>query len=201
MKNVGIYDGLIYETNYKFDYEKIKNICDIMLDVKGKFPEEIIHKNSYSSFLNPTQPHNQIEFEDYYEYIRPLYTNLIHNIWRYPIENGFNYKIINSWISTYQHNGHITEHNHENAVCVVVGYILLKENGGLLKIRDPYYDFKKNIMKVKNEDWLWKDVEIKENTVLFFQGGMYHKSGPNLSNENRLVITTNIGIENKKKLF
>jgi len=198
MFKADIYNNFVYKTKFNFDYDKIKSVCDLMLDVKGKFPEEYVHKNSYSSYHNPVQPHKLKEFQDYYEFIKPIYTDIIFNKWNYPKNENVEYKISNSLIAKYDKNGYITEHNHEEAVCVIVGYIKLKKNGGIIKMRDPFYEFKKNLINTKDDDWLWQSVEVEESDIIFFPGAMWHKTLPNLSNSERIIISTNINIQKEK---
>lgn len=196
--NQNIFSDFVFKTKYKFDYENIKPVCDILLNEHSKYPKEDIHINSHSSFHSKLQPHTQIQFKKFYNFIRPIYLDLIINKWKFP--KDLNYEVVASWINTYSNEGHIMDHTHTamSTICVCSAYILHKKNAGNLLFKDPYFNFKKNIVELKNDNWLYQTVNIKENDVVFFPADMVHKSEPNKSNSERLVLSSNIAIKSNK---
>lgn len=193
--NQNIFGNFVFKTKYKFDYKNIKSICDILLNEHNKFPKEEIHINSHSSFYNPLQPHNQIQFKDFYDFIRPIYLDLIINKWHFP--KNLNYEVGTSWVNTYSNDGYIQEHTHlgMRTVCVCSAYILHKKNAGNLLFKNPYYEYKKSMVDLQNDNWLYESINIDEDDVVFFPAEIPHKSEPNKSNSERLVLSSNIQIK------
>ena len=75
--NTNIYNNFVYKTKYNFNVENIRPICDILLNEHSKYPKEDIHINSYSSFYSKLQPHNQVQFSKFYDFIKPIYLDLL----------------------------------------------------------------------------------------------------------------------------
>lgn len=61
--------------------------------------------------------------------------------------------------------------------------------------RDPL-EYHKINWPIDGEEHLFRKVETVQNDVLIFPGWLKHKTEINKSNDDRIVLTYNVGIEN-----
>lgn len=198
-KNIQLFNNNIYKSKFIFDWDNIKNKCEELVNIEK---QDYLEKNSFTSTFNETPPHALKEFENYYNFITPIYTDLLKNKWGFPAD--FEYEITRSFVSKFDKKGHIIEHIHSNNnnVMVICAYLQIKPQNGYIQFRDEYYIQKQNALKLSNsDDWLWKEIPTENNDVLFFQAGMWHRTTPNLLPIPRWTITTNIGIKTTKTLI
>ncbi len=96
--------------------------------------------------------------------------------------------IENSWFNIHYKGGRTIEHNHGDKVSFVCAYYLkVPENGGSFLIRS------KDINRTPGP---WRDylqpIPVETGDFLIFPGHTNHASEENQSDEERIVITTNI---------
>ena len=185
-----------YKTEYVFDWKKLESILEKMVLIENQ--DHLERGDAITSFKNKIKPYDLLEFKDFYNFIEPVYKDVLINKWGYPKENQ--YYIGNSWVSKYGEGGYIEEHNHTNVVAVICAYLQLPKNSANILFRDPNYDTKIKF-SVNNDEWLWKEMECKTNEVLIFEGGCFHKTKPNNSKSSRWVLTTNIMKKNLSKMI
>lgn len=190
MKKLSIYDISVLKLEYNFEWEIIKPIAEQLVSIEK---QDTLEVNADTSYFK-TNTHLLPELQSYYSFIKPFYTDYIFEHLKYPKTKEL--EIQGSWFSNYHQNGFIHEHNHPESVAVAVIYIEKTDKMGNLLFKDPYY---KNKMKYirGNDDWLWKEVQVKSNDVIIFDANMWHKSQPNLTDGNRWILTTNIGFKEK----
>ena len=93
-----------------------------------------------------------------------------------------------SWFNLSYSEGQVSPHNHSGIVSYVCAYyVKVPINGGRFLVRT------RNPNRIEGD---WKDdmipIEVKSGDYLIFPGDLVHGSEPNESNEERMVITTNI---------
>ena len=190
MNKLNVFDISVLKLNYNFEWENIKPIAEEKVSIEKQDTLEIGAQTSY--FKSNT--HLLYELQPYYSFVKEHCTNYIFDTLGYPKTKDL--EIQGSWFSKYQKNGYIQEHNHPESIAVAVIYLEKTEYMGNLLFKDPYYKYKMKYIR-GNDDWLWKEVKVKTNDVIIFDANMWHKSQPNLTSEDRWILTTNIGFKEK----
>jgi hypothetical protein len=187
---VNLFNSKVLKLEYDFEWDDIKPIAKKLVSIENQDTLEINADTSY--FKSNT--HLLPELQPYYNFIKPFYTEYIFHYLNYPKTRDV--EIQGSWFSNYHNQGFIQEHNHPESVAVAVIYIEKTDKMGNLLFKDPYY---KNKMKYirGNDDWLWNEVDVKSNDVIIFDANMWHKSQPNLTDDDRWILTTNIGFKER----
>ena len=99
---------------------------------------------------------------------------------------------MNSWINIHKKSGITLEHNHSHTPLVITAYLKLPINSGFIEFRDPL-EYHKTNTPITPEEELWKAVPCETNNILIFPGWIKHRTQPNLTNNDRIVLTMNIG--------
>jgi uncharacterized protein (TIGR02466 family) len=183
---------------WKFEYEF--NISELYPIIKQRFEHWSISKQSsiledgdalstatlgvYDSEL---QPHNLECLQDYHIWL----TKKIEYVWNKFKYNSPKSHISKSWFNIHNEGGKTLEHCHNRTDLVISAYIQAKPGCGNIEFRDPL-EYHKIGSQYNIEKNLWKEVKIKSNDVLIFPGWLNHRTQPNLSNEERIVMTYNI---------
>lgn len=197
LKEIIPFNNSIYKTQFNFNWKQLKPIFEKLVDVKEQ--DYLEGGNAVTSYKNNISPLMVSELKEFYDYITPIYKDVLINKWKLPENNE--YKISDGWVSKYGYGGYIKPHLHTGIVAVICSYVRLPKKASNIMFKDPYYDTK-SITITENDKWLWKELDCKTNDVLIFHGGCIHKTEPNMTNEDRWVITNNIFIEkNKSKLI
>ena len=91
------------------------------------------------------------------------------------------------------------QHNHPNAYLSAAYYVQVSKNSGNIKFFDPREQ--KNIRQPKIKNYTDTSAVITEMTpqegdLLIFPAYLYHSVGENLSEDDRIIISFNVDIEN-----
>jgi hypothetical protein len=194
MEKIELFNNSIYKTSYNFDFKMLQPIFEKMVDLKKQ--DHLEEGNTLTSWYSKVTPIDLDELNNFYEFITPIFNDVLINKWGYPKEND--YLISNAWVSKYGKGGYIKPHAHDDITAVICAYIKIPKDTSNTMFRDPYYETKQH-MSTKDDRWLWNEIKCTDNDVLIFQGGIVHKTEPNQSNENRWIMTTNI-ITKKKNI-
>lgn len=109
-------------------------------------------------------------------------------------EHAFTYtysEVTKSWFNKHLNGGVTVEHNHNFATFVVAAYIKLPKDSGFIEFKDPL-EYHKSSWPIFPEESLYKPIPAETNDVLIFPGWIKHRVQPNLTNEERIVMTFNI---------
>lgn len=191
MKKVSLFDNDIYKINYDFNWDLIGDFClKSISDYRNGF---VLEENE--------KPHYFEGFNDFFTQIKPIYENIIRNVWG--LSKKHNYFIKDSWIRSAKTNEMIVEHNHGDVVAIICAYIKLPENSGMLELKNPNSDLYNliNLYPYDDEELIWKEIDLIENDVIIIPGWYYHRTQPNKSDEMRIMLAINIGIELNKNLI
>lgn len=134
------------------------------------------------------QPHTWDLLQDYNIWLE----SRLFYVWHYLNYFGKAPQIINSWINIHKRTGQTLEHNHNHAPLVVSSYLNLPEHSGFIEFRDPL-EYHKYGLPYEPQEFLWTPIEIETNDVLIFPGWMKHRTQESNSDEDRVVLTYNIG--------
>jgi uncharacterized protein (TIGR02466 family) len=96
-----------------------------------------------------------------------------------------------SWLNRHRRTGVTHEHSHTYSTFVVAAYIKLPPNTGYIEFKDPL-EYHKHSYPIIPEESLYQSVPAETNDVLIFPGWIKHRVQPNLTDEERIVMTFNI---------
>jgi hypothetical protein len=187
MEEIQIFNNNLYKTTYNFDWKTLHPIFLKMVNDANH--DGLEAGDTLTSYKNELTPNMLPELVDYYNFITPVFKDVLINKWGYPSENE--YEISGTWVMRYGEGGYIKEHDHSGVIGVICAYLNIPNNSANTIFKDPYYHTKVNI-STKGDDWLWKSIECVTNDVLIFHGGCVHKTNPNKSKEERWVLSSNI---------
>jgi len=182
----------VWKFNYNFDTETIIAAFNEHRKkwYKSTTPLEI--GNSYSSVASPDQPDSWEIFQDFNNWLaEPL--RFLSEHWHFRPEQRS--RILKSWFNIHGPSGETLEHCHSYANFVVSAYISKPKNSGDILFRDPL-EYHKINWPMDLEPNLFRNVECNTNDVLIFPGWLKHKTEPNCSDSDRIVLTYNIGVDN-----
>lgn len=170
----------IFKLRFDFDWEKLKPICEDLI---------IGDTSRSTSQRNFTKPHYHIdEFKTYYEWILPWVNNLANMKMAYD-EYPMKYYITDSYVNVHKNGALASEHNHACNSIVVAAYLNMPNNAGYFQAKDPL-EYHKTNLPISSEN-MWSTIPTQTNDVLVFPSWLQHRTQPNLSNEDRWVLTTN----------
>ncbi|MAS97186.1 MAG: hypothetical protein CMO55_28685 [Verrucomicrobiales bacterium] len=108
--------------------------------------------------------------------------------------------VINSWGIINPKYGYNAMHNHPSSVLSGVYYIKAPENCGDIVFRDPREVCQMVVLPTKKQNrWTYQRVfyRPKEGRLLIFPSWLLHEVKPNLSEEERICVSFNIGYRQK----
>ena len=192
---------LIVKVHYdNFDWKELKPICHNLIKnspSKSVKDTDLELGDARSSVYNKTRAHTIKEFNNFYDWLRPIANHICINEWG--MSNTFKFDVSNSWVNVHNKTGITTEHHHSAVTIVAAAYLQLPENGGFIQFRDPM-EYQKGFSPLHDPDnnVSWKTIEAKTGDVILFPGWLRHRTQPNNSNEERWVLTSNmIGFNNR----
>lgn len=190
---------LVWVDTYEFDYEKINPVIQETFEIAGG-------RNTNAVFLEQGDaastaklctelPHKQPHLrEENKEFLHWMHIRLrsIMKYWDYP--QNAPYFIYNSWYNSHFRGGETLEHNHALTHIVASCYIKVPEDSGNIIFRDPLHDIR-SMEPHQHGSNPWIDMKVKTGDVVFFPGWLYHRVQPSNSDEERIVMTINIKID------
>lgn len=186
---VNPFPGLIYKTKFTGELTAITNLAltsckqdgrDYLLESGGKSTYGVVK----DAILKPEcvelhkfviEAHNQV-WQQWQLSNRPRYVH-------------------NSWFNWHPPGSQTKEHDHSGIHMVIVVYLKNPAGGGNIQFKDPMNQIWASYPKSEEHAYDWKTVKVETGDVLFFPGFLRHRTEKNLSNEDRLVMTTNICID------
>jgi len=190
---------LVWKDRYEFDYEKIMPVIQETFSLCGErkvrkvFLEngEACSTASLCTDSPNKQPHLRKENWEFLDWLHPRLRNIM-NAWEYPLE--IPYYIYNSWYNSHYKTGETLEHNHSLSHLVVSCYIKVPENSGNIMFRDPLHDIRAMEPRT-NGSYPWKELQVNTGDVVVFPGWLWHKVQPSNSDEERIVWTINVKVD------
>jgi uncharacterized protein (TIGR02466 family) len=177
----------LFKLHYDFDWQKMKPICDELLEHEHNKTIPIL-KNGITSFRNEIQPHAHPAFFDFYSWLVPIVRNIAMQGLGYAFTDKLD--IANSWLNLQTRGGHTIEHNHANAFIGVATYLQIPENSGYFECKDPLELLNSNGYH-NSSKWRWKEVPTISGDILVFPAWLIHRTQENNTDEGRYVLTTN----------
>ena len=196
---IDILPTFIWKFSYNFKYEdnEYKSIIDAII---AETPDNQTSGSAlevgaaFSTVRNrhfrgdDFQPHMWETLQDYNKWLE----SRVFYVWHYLNYDGAMPRIINSWLNVHKRTGKTEEHYHNHAPLVVSSYLNLPKDSGFIEFRDPL-EYHKYGLPYEAQEYLWNPIEIKTNDVLIFPGWIKHRTQESNSDEDRVVLTYNIG--------
>ena len=183
---------LLFKTSYDLNYKNIKSTVQEYISERPNNTSLLEKGVAYSTVAHQSNPpHLWPEFKDFC-------TKLLITLKRIYTEHRILDKencLLQSWINTHGLGGETLEHSHNLVDFVVTCYLNLPDNGGFIEFRDPLEYHKANSY-INPETDLWTAIPCKTNDILIFPGWLKHRVQPNNSEEERVVLTINVGTPN-----
>lgn len=188
MIDINPFPPLIFKENFQFSdvhlttAKRILNNCQSNSHLEKGNAKSSVADQDYA-------PHTAPEFADFFAWVYPKATDIIHNKFFY--SNEYDYYIGNSWINMHGFSGNTIQHNHGMSSLSIVAYLKVPENSGFTEFKDPFYDFKN--LHEQRDDLLmeWVPVPVEEGDVLMFPGWLPHRSGTNQTTSERWILSAN----------
>lgn len=182
----------IFKYQYDFKWPEIKDDVYTALKEVPNVSELEIGNSTSTLFEQAFPPHEWKHpiFKDFFEWLNGPLTE----VW-----NGMNYNwgtkrchYINSWFNIHQNTGQTLEHHHSYSELVVTCYLQLPKDSGYIEFRDPL-EYHKAHTPITPEKELWKEVPAVTGDILIFPGWLKHRTQPNTTDNDRIVMTVNVG--------
>lgn len=190
LNNGGIYlfSPLIWKFKYTFDFTSLRPKIDQLFNlVEENSKLEQGNAISTVSVDQKVQPHTWNELADFQNWLGFQFEHLKDT---YKFKNRQS-EVTQSWINRHGQHGYTAEHNHNGATFVVSAYLQCPTNSGNIEFKDPLeYHF--SGFPMEPEETLYKEISVETNDVLIFPGWMRHRVQPNVSGQDRYVMTFNI---------
>jgi len=186
--DVDPFPKLIWKFKYNFPYDSI-------ISRIGNLSKETLKNSSlesgaaFSTVTAPFDPpHSWPELIDFRKWLQePL-----DFVWQHHNFKQYNTSVMNSWINIHKKSGVTLEHNHSHTPLVITAYLKLPTDSGFIEFRDPL-EYHKTNTPITPEEELWKAIPCETNDILIFPGWLKHRTQPNLTDNDRIVLTMNIG--------
>lgn len=178
----------IWKFRYNFNYAELEpKIEHLFKVVEENSKLEVGNAVSTVSLDDYLQPHTWLELADFQNWLGEKIAAIrrVH---------AFTYtmsEVQNSWLNRHRNNGVTLEHNHNASTFVVASYLKLPPKSGFIEFKDPL-EYHKTLFPIIPEESLYKEIPCETNDVLIFPGYLRHRVQPNLTDNDRIVMTFNI---------
>lgn len=148
---------------------------------------DIASDTGYSSF-NHSNLIDDENFNDFFTAISPMITEFFNQL---DFDHTWNFS--NAWANVYPHGSFVPHHNHGTAHWSGSYYVNAAENCGDLILLDP----KEYALNNEPPFTKWRgniacNIGVMPGKLVIFPGYLKHETRPNLSPENRVIISFNI---------
>jgi uncharacterized protein (TIGR02466 family) len=183
------FPSLIYKTRFNGDLSGIANLALKICNTEGTdYLLEVGGKSTYDTVKDAILKPECFELHDFII----AQHKTVWDMWH--LTNRPRY-VHSSWFNLHPPGSFTEEHDHSGIHMVVVAYLKNPENGGNIQFKDPMNQIWASYPRTDDYAYDWKTVEVKTGDVLFFPGFLRHKTEINKSDEDRLVLTTNVCID------
>jgi hypothetical protein len=193
MISVSLWTPYIWKFEYEFDHDLMASAVEEVSSHWSVTNDSSVVEigDSYSTarvgvYDADLQPHKLKYLEPFNAWLEPV----INNIWSECKFFQINSEVSKSWFNVHKKTGQTIEHTHNKTDLVVSAYVRCEEGSGNIEFRDPLEYHKIN--SAWHESQLWKELKVKTNDVLVFHGWLNHRTQPNMTDTERIVMTYNI---------
>ena len=186
---VSIFPNLVYKSKFTGELAAITNIA--LAECKTNGVDYILEHGGKSTYNKVNDAILRPECVELHKFIIDQH----HTVWKdWHLVNRPR-RVHSSWYNWHPPGARTEEHDHSGIHMVVVVYLKNPINGGNIQFKDPMQQIWASYPRIDELSYDWKTVEVTTGDVLFFPGFMRHRSEENKSQEDRLVLTTNVCID------
>jgi uncharacterized protein (TIGR02466 family) len=186
---VTLWPNPIYKAHYPHDLTSIADwALDICKDQDDYLLEKGGGKSSYGVVSDAILRSECTELKNWVI----EHSKLVWNTWELTDHPRF---VHHSWVNWHPPGAWTDEHDHSGVHMVITIYLKQPENGGHIQFKDPMQYTWAAWPKLRASAFDWRTLHVSTGDVLFFPGFLRHKTQVNKSEEDRLVMTTNIVVD------
>jgi hypothetical protein len=185
---INVFPPLVWKYNYNFNWKLLKPRVDDLFSLVDK-NSNLEKGEAWSTVaVHPDlQPHTWLDLRDFQIWLGGKIDEI-------RVQNKFvanHSSVSQSWINKHAPDGTTVEHSHSYTTFVVSSYLQCPDNSGNIEFKDPL-EYHKDSWPIIPEETLYYEVPVTTNDVLIFPGWLKHRVQPNLSTQDRYVMTLNI---------
>lgn len=197
MAAIDIFPVKIYKTKFSGDIESLKNnIVPKLQECYNKtteFNQDSMRGDGLCSYNVMRDLHTWPE-------LKPIVDFLNEHAWNYWQAIGYDINqrpgVYEMWSNIYKHDAFIDAHTHAPIHMTASFYLQMPANGGNIVFEHPNTILMKHqpygFDKTRYGQTFEHEITVETGDVIFFPGWLTHKTKPNLSNEDRIIIGSNI---------
>lgn len=191
-----IFPTLIYVTQYPGDVKKLQEA--LLPKIHSWFDQTKINNQAsmrgdgICSYNVKRDLHLDPAFDELVKFVNE-HAGLYWNALNY--NKDMRPEVYEMWTNIYKQDSFIETHNHSPIHMTASFYLQHPDNGGNIVFEHP------NATLLKHQPYAFdqirytafeKEVSVTTGTLVIFPGYMNHKTQPNLSNEDRIIIGSNV---------
>lgn len=185
---LNIFPALVWKCKYPFDWPVLKTKLDTIFELVATNSNlEVGNAISTVSLPPHLQPHMWEELRHFQQWLGTQ-IDYLRVVNKFTIHHS---EVIHSWANKHGPDGQTLEHSHSHTTFVVSCYLRCPINSGNIEFKDPL-EYHKSSWPIIPEESLYAEVPVETNDVLIFPGWIKHRVQPNLSADDRYVLTFNI---------
>jgi uncharacterized protein (TIGR02466 family) len=197
MSAIDIFPVKIYKTSYTGDIDSLRNsILPKLLDCYNKtteFNQGSMRGDGLCSYNVMRDLHKWPELKLLVDFINE-------HAWQYWKDIGYNTNqrpgVYEMWSNIYKHNSFIEAHTHAPIHMTASFYLDMPSDGGNIAFEHPNTTLLKHqpypLDDIRYGTVFEHEVEIKTGDLVLFPGWLVHKTKPNNSMQDRIIIGSNI---------
>ena len=197
MSTIDIFPVKIYKTQYDGNIELLKSSVLLRLqechNKTTEFNQGNMRGNGLCSYNVMRDLHTWPELKELVNFINE-------HAWLYWQAIGYDQKkrpgVYEMWSNVYKHDSFIESHNHAPIHMTASFYLQMPKDGGNLAFEHPNATMLKHqpfdLNGIRYGATFEHEVNIETGDLIFFPGWLTHKTKPNMSTEDRIIIGANV---------
>lgn len=181
----------IWFGHYDGDLTAAAERAEQLLTTSTSLSDQLERGGGLSSVTDSDMPHTWPEMQDLMTWMSRQ-AQTVWNNWSFQDVPRF---VHMSWVNLHPPGAWTAEHDHGSVPLAMVIYLKKPENSGNLEVCNPmsyhWSGTPRTIEKDCNQA-LWREIPVTTGDIVMFPGWLLHKTGVNLSNENRIVMSMNV---------
>lgn len=183
--SINLTRDFIFKDHYTGDLEPLYRRAWRLLDQSQNLNTRLERDGGLSSSSDRDAPHFWKESQPVLKWA----WEKVEWVWRYWNYQSSGMTVAASWVNLHKNQGWTDEHTHGMVPLVLVIYLNQPKDGGNLLIFDPMFHHWSGGLLTELP---YKEVEVQTGDIVIFPGWVLHKTQPNLSQEDRIVMSVNI---------
>jgi uncharacterized protein (TIGR02466 family) len=197
MSTIDIFPVKIYKVKYTGDIESLKkSVLPKLTEVYNKtteFNQGSMRGDGLCSYNVMRDLNAWPEFQALVKFVND-------HAWQYWQELGYDSKqrpeVYEMWSNIYKHNSFIEAHNHAPIHLTSSFYLQMPACGGNITFEHPNSTLMKHqpfdLDGIRYGNTFEHEITVETGDLIFFPGWLVHKTKPNMSTDDKIIIGSNI---------